>query len=147
MSNWKPENEEQMKQIIEKWSSWSPYLHGLLRIVAAFMFLVHGSMKLFAIPAGMGPNNATVHLMSQIGLAGILEFFGGLLMLFGLYARPAAFILSGLMAVAYFQVHFPRGYWPGMNGGELAVLYCFIWLYFSASGAGALSLDALRKKQ
>ena len=135
-----------MKNLIDKWISWSPYIHGLLRIVSAFMFITAGSMKLFAFPIGMPPEGGTVQLLSQMGLGAILEFFGGLLLLLGLYTRPVAFILAGEMAVAYFQFHFPQNFWPIINGGQPAILYCFLWLYFSAAGAGAWSIDAWRKK-
>jgi len=89
----------------------------------------------------------TVQLISELGLAGILETFGGALMLVGLFTRPVAFILSGEMAVAFFQAHFPRSFWTVVNGGQPAVLYCFIWLYLSTVGGGPWSLDALRKKK
>ncbi len=133
--------------ILTKWAAWGPQFRSVLRIVAAFMFLAHGMMKLFAFPAGVPPKGGTVLLISQSGLGGILEFFGGVLLLLGLFTRPVAFILAGEMAVAYFQFHFPRGFWPIVNQGELAVLYCFVWLYFSAAGAGPWSLDALRMKR
>jgi len=136
-----------MKNLIEKWQSLSPYLQGLLRIFAAFMFITAGTMKLFAFPMGIPPNNGTVQLISQMGLAGILETFGGLLLLVGLYTRPVAFILAGEMAVAYFQAHFPQNFWPIINGGQPAILYCFIWLFLSAAGAGAFSVDSLLKKR
>jgi putative oxidoreductase len=136
-----------MKNFPEKWQSFSPYIQSLLRIVAAFMFMSAGTMKLFAFPMGIPPNNSTVQLISQLGLAGVLETFGGLLLLIGLFTRPVAFILAGEMAVAYFQVHFPQNFWPLINNGQPAVLYCFIWLFFSSAGAGALSVDALRKNQ
>jgi putative oxidoreductase len=84
--------------------------------------------------------------MTQIGIGGLLEVVGGALLLVGLFTRPAAFVLSGEMAVAYFQFHQPQGFWPIVNQGQPAVLYCFIWLYFSAAGAGPWSLDALKKK-
>jgi putative oxidoreductase len=136
-----------MKKLTEKWSTLSQYIKGLLRITSAFMLMCAGSMKLFAFPMGMPPNGGTVKLISQVGLGGVLEFFGGLLLLLGLFTRPVAFILAGEMAVAYFQFHFPKSMWPIINGGQDAVLYCFLWLYFSASGAGALSLDSLRGKK
>ena len=85
--------------------------------------------------------------MTQIWIGGVLEVFGGGLILLGLFTRPVAFILSGEMAVAYFQFHFPNGFWPVVNGGVDAALYCFVWLYFSAAGAGPWSLDAKRGKQ
>ncbi len=133
------------KSVGSKWVAFGPQLQSVLRIVAAFMFMQAGTMKLLGFPAGM-PGGGTVPLVSEIGLAGILEIFGGGLMLLGLFARPVAFILSGEMAVAYFQAHFPQGFWPILNGGQPAIFYCFLWLYFSAAGAGAWSLDALRKK-
>lgn len=132
--------------IVAKWPSLAPQLQSVLRIMAAFMFMLSGTMKLFAFPMGMPPDGSTAKLMSQIGIGGILEVFGGGLLLFGLFTRPVAFILAGEMAVAYFQFHAPQGFWPIMNGGVAAALYCFIWLYFSAAGAGPWSLDAMRKK-
>ena len=131
---------------VARWSSLAPRLQSLLRIVAALMFMSAGTMKLFAIPVGVPPNGGTVTLMSELGAAGILETFGGLLLLLGLFTRAVAFLLAGEMAVAYFQFHFPNGFWPPLNGGQPAVLYCFIWLFFSAAGAGPWSLDARRKK-
>jgi putative oxidoreductase len=132
--------------IAAKWSTLAPYLQSVLRIVAAIMFMLPGTMKLFAFPAGIPPNGGTVPLMSQMGLGGILEVFGGALLVVGLFTRPVAFLLAGEMAVAYFQFHFPQGFWPIINGGTDAVLYCFLWLYFSAAGAGPWSLDAKRGK-
>jgi putative oxidoreductase len=132
--------------IITNWKNLGPYLQSVLRIVAAFMFMLAGTMKLFAFPAGIPPNGGTVQLISQMGLGAILETFGGFLLLLGLFTRPVAFILAGEMAVAYFQFHFPQGFWPTMNGGMAAVLYCFVWLFFSAAGAGPWSLDAKRGK-
>jgi putative oxidoreductase len=114
----------------------------ILRIVAAIMFITSGTMKLFAFPIGMPPNNSTAELMTETGIGGILEFAGGILMLLGFLTRPVAFILAGEMAVAYFQYHFPTNPWPVINNGTPAVLYCFIWLYFSSAGAGPWSIDA-----
>lgn len=128
-------------------SSWAPRMLSVLRIVAAFMFITAGTMKLFAFPVGMPPNNGTAQLMTQIGLAGMLEFGGGLLLLLGLFTRPVAFILAGEMAVAYFQGHAPKSFWPIVNGGQPAVLYCFIWLYLVAAGPGPWSLDALLRRK
>lgn len=108
-----------------------------LRIVAGLLFMQHGAQKLFGWLDG-----TQVELMSQRGLAGILELFGGLLIVLGLLTRPTAFLLSGQMAVAYFQSHFPRGFWPILNRGELAALYSFLWLFFFANGPGSFSLDA-----
>src|SRR2546426_12845193 len=104
------------------------------------------SMKLFAFPMGVPPNGGTVPLLSEFGLAGILETFGGALLLVGLFTRPVAFLLSGEMAVAYFQVFAAVSFWPIVNNGITPVLYCFVWLYFSAAGAGPWSLDAKRGK-
>ena len=132
--------------LVAKWSAWGPQLQSVLRIVAAFIFMLAGTMKLFAFPAGIPPNGGTAPLMSQIWIGGVLELFGGALLLVGLFTRPVAFLLAGEMAVAYFQFHFPRGFWPTMNDGVPAVLYCFVWLYFSAAGAGPWSLDAWRRK-
>jgi putative oxidoreductase len=132
--------------LVARWSAWAPRLQSVLRIVAAFMFILVGTMKLFAFPVGVPPNGGTVPLISQAGLGGILEVVGGTLLLLGLFTRPVAFLLAGEMAVAYFQFHFPQGFWPVMNGGIPAALYCFVWLYFSAAGAGPWSLDARRGK-
>ena len=118
----------------------------VLRIVAAFLFIAHGTQKLFGNPPApyqMPP----LKLMSQFGLAGILETFGGLAMLLGLFTRPVAFLLSGEMAVAYFQVHFPKAFLPIVNGGELPVLFCFIWLYFVFAGGGRWSVDRLMSRK
>lgn len=128
------------------WDAWAPRLQSLLRIVAAFMFLQAGTMNLFAFPIGVPPNGGTVKLLSQVGFGAILETVGGALLLLGLFTRPVAFLLSGEMAVAYFQFHFPQGFWPVANGGISAALYCFVWLYFSAAGAGPWSLDARFRK-
>jgi len=114
----------------------SPYLLSVLRLIAAFTFVAHGTQKLFGFP--LGPRAA---LASQLGAAGIIETAGGVLMLLGLFTRPVASVLAGEMAYAYFTAHAPRGTWPIQNGGELAVLYCFIWLYFAAAGPGPISVD------
>jgi putative oxidoreductase len=116
----------------------------VLRIVAAFTFLQHGAMKLFAFPIGIPPHGGTVPLLTQAGLGGILELVGGGLLLLGLFTRPVAFLLAGEMAVAYFQFHAPKSLWTTVNGGDPAVLFCFLWLYFSAAGPGPWSLDARR---
>jgi len=129
------------------WAAWAPRLLSVLRIVAAFMFIQNGTMKLFAWPMGMPPDNSTAVFGTQIWLGGILETFGGALMLLGLFTRPVAFILSGEMAVAYFQFHQPNGLWPIQNQGTAAVLFCFLWLYYSAAGAGVWSLDAMRRRR
>ena len=133
--------------IVTKWSAWGPRLQSVLRIVAAIMFILAGTVKLFGFPAGVPPNGGTVPLMSEAGVAGILETFGGALLLLGLFTRPVAFLVAGEMAVAYFQYHFPVSFWPVISGGVPAALYCFLWLYFSAAGAGPWSLDAKRARR
>jgi putative oxidoreductase len=125
-----------------RWSTWGPQLQSVLRFVAAALFILVGTTKLFAFPTGVPPAGGTVPLVSQLGFGAVLETFGGALLLLGLFTRPVAFLLAGEMAVAYFQFHAPKGFWPGVNGGTPAVLFCFIWLYFSAAGAGPWSLDA-----
>jgi putative oxidoreductase len=135
-----------MSGLVRAWQRWAPYFQSLLRIVAAKMFITVGTVKLFGFPMAM-PAGVTAPVGSQIWIAGMLEVFGGALMLLGLFTRPVAFLLAGEMAVAYFQFHAPKGFWPVVNGGVDAVLYCFIWLYFSAAGPGPLSFDALRKRR
>lgn len=128
-----------------KWPAWAPQLLSMLRIMAAVMFMQAGTMKLFGWPAAM-PGGATPPMWSQVWIGGVLEVVGGALLIAGLFTRPVAFVLSGMMAVAYFQFHAPNGFWPIVNQGQPAVLYCFIWLYISAAGPGPWSLDALRRK-
>jgi putative oxidoreductase len=113
----------------------------LLRVVSGLLFYQVGGMKLFGWFGGM-PGGGTAPLMSQIGIGGVLEFLGGVSILLGFFTRPVAFILSGEMAVAYFQFHQPNGFWPIQNHGEPAVLFCFIFLYMAARGGGDWSLDA-----
>ena len=128
-----------------RWSSWAPYLRSILRIVAAFLFVQIGTAKLFAFPAAVMPGGGTASLASLAGVAGILEVFGGALLLVGLFTRPVAFLLSGEMAVAYFIGHAGKGLWPVLNGGGPAISFCFLWLYLSAAEPGPWSLDALRR--
>jgi len=130
--------------LLGKWSSWAPQLQSILRIVAGFMFLTAGTTIVLGFPGPM-PGGATFELMSQTGIGGLLELVGGALILVGLFTRPVAFILSGEMAVAYFQFHAPQSFWPTINMGMPAVLFCFLFLWFSAAGAGPWSLDALRE--
>lgn len=129
-----------------KSSSFEPYALSLLRIFAGFTFSLHGFQKLFGYFGGLG-HGASAHLFSLMGAAGVLETFGGLLILLGLFTRPVAFILCGEMAVAYFKQHAPHGFWPIANGGELAVLYCFIFLILVSAGAGPWSLDRVARKK
>jgi putative oxidoreductase len=125
---------------------WAPRALSILRIVAAFCFMQHGAQKLLGFPIEAGEPAHTAALFSLFGLAGMIELGGGALLLLGLFTRPVAFVASGEMAVAYFMVHAPRGFWPILNHGELVVLFCFIWLYISVVGAGPWSLDALRQR-
>jgi putative oxidoreductase len=118
------------------------YVLSVLRLVAAFLYIAHGTQKLFGVPGH--PFHAAVIAATMMGVAGVLETIGGSLMFVGLFTRPVAFVLSGQMAVAYFTQHFPGGRWPILNGGELAVLFCFLWLFFSVAGPGPISLDKLR---
>jgi putative oxidoreductase len=124
--------------------SWSPRVLSVLRIVTAFCYIQHGTAKLFGFPHI--PTFDTLQLFSLLGFAGILEVVGGALLILGLFTRPAAFILSGEMAVAYFMAHASQGHVlsPLLNQGEPAVLYCFIFLYLSVAGGGAWSFDAYR---
>jgi putative oxidoreductase len=124
-----------------------PWARSLLRIVVGFTFSLHGFQKLFGPLIGLGGRGGHVPLFSLLGLAGVLECFGGVLLILGLFTVPVAFVLSGEMAVAYFKAHFPRGFLPIHNGGEPAVLYCFIFLYLFTAGAGPLSLDHLIRKK
>jgi len=120
---------------------WAPRLRSVLRIVTGLLFLEHGTQKLFAFPPRTA---ATFDFVSITGLQGCLELAGGVLIVLGLFTRPVAFILAGDMAVAYFTAHFPRNFFPALNGGDAAILYCFVFLYFAAAGGGAWSLDARR---
>jgi putative oxidoreductase len=117
---------------------WSPCGHAVLRIIAALLFLEHGTAKLLGFPPPATPGPA---LVSLLGLQGVIEIAGGLLLLVGLWTRPVAFILAGDMAVAYFMVHFPKNFFPMLNGGDSAVLFCFVFLYLFFRGAGPWSLD------
>lgn len=127
-------------------TAWQPRVLALLRIVTAYLFVQHGTSKLLGIPA-VEMFKDGVPLMSMIGVAGVLEIVGGILLLIGLFTRPTAFILSGFMAAAYFIGHASQGnvLVPMLNAGELAVLYCFVFLYFAVAGAGAWSVDAARR--
>jgi len=118
----------------------APVLLSVMRIIVGFLFMAHGTQKLFAMPVS-APRDP-VALMSLAGAAGVLETLGGLLILIGLYTRPVAFILAGQMAVAYFMRHAGQGFWPILNRGELAALYSFVFLYLAVAGSGPLSLDA-----
>ncbi len=122
--------------------AWSPRLLSVLRIMTALMLSEHGTAKFFGFPHVAAFDN--LQFMSLLGAAGVLEIGGGLLLLIGLFTRPVAFILSGFAAVAYFLAHAPQGFYPMLNQGEPAVLYCFVFLYLSVAGGGAWSADAAR---
>ena len=118
---------------------YSPYLYAVVRIVAGLMFAMHGTQKLLGIPGDRPP----AALASLMGFGGVIELVGGLMIAVGFFAGYAAFIASGMMAVAFFMAHFPRGVLPILNGGELAVLYCFLFLYIAAHGSGVWSVDSI----
>jgi putative oxidoreductase len=128
------------------WNRFAPEALSLLRIVSAYLFLLHGSAKLLKFP--QIDMFANLQIMSLGGIAGIIELVGGVLVLIGLFTRPAAFIMSGTMAFAYFIGHASKGnpLFPLMNGGEAAVLFCFVFLFIAAAGAGPWSVDAMMKR-
>jgi putative oxidoreductase len=127
---------------MEKWlGKYSDFFYALMRIIAGFLFACHGAQKLFGV---LGGTKQTETLMI---VGGVIEFFGGILIAVGLFAGYAAFIASGMMAVAFFKSHLPAGFWPIENRGELAVLYCFVFLYIASRGSGILSIDALFGKR
>jgi putative oxidoreductase len=124
---------------------YAPYLYALMRIMIGVHYACHGAQKLFGLFGGVGgPPGGTVPLGSLLGVAGLIELGGGLLITVGWWAGSAAFLASGEMATAYFLQHAPRGFWPIQNSGERAVLYCFLFLYIASRGAGRWSLDRLR---
>jgi putative oxidoreductase len=122
--------------------TWEPRLLSIFRIMTGLVFLQHGTAKLFDFPH-QATHHAYVLFTLVPGLQGLLELIGGVLIILGLFTRPVAFVLAGDMAVAYFKAHAPRGFFPLLNGGDLAILFCFAFLYFIAAGGGAWSLDAL----
>ncbi len=123
------------------------HAHAALRIVSGFLFFQHGYPKLFGSLPGSGEAETAAELLSIFWWSGVLEVVGGLLIMIGLFTRPIAFIVAGEMAVAYFWRHAPQGFWPGTNRGELAALYCFVFLYLAAAGAGIWSLDAMLRRR
>jgi putative oxidoreductase len=122
-------------------AGFEPYLRSLARFVIGFTFWLHGPQKVFGAFGGLGGFHPP--LGSMLGIGGVIELIGGALIILGLFTRPVAFVMAGEMAVAYFEAHAPRGFWPISNGGELAVVYCFFFLWLSAAGPGPLSLDRL----
>jgi putative oxidoreductase len=125
---------------------YSPYIYAVMRIVIGFLFACHGAQKLLGVLGGFGPSGETAPLFSMMGLAGVIEFFGGLLIILGWQTGYAAFIASGQMAAAYFMAHHPRGFWPILNDGEPAVLFCFVFLYITSKGGGLWSIDRMRSQ-
>jgi len=124
-------------------SRWQPQMLAVLRIVTALLLIEHGTMKLFHFPAAMMPGPLPPLLLA----AAIIEIVAGVLVTVGLFTRLAAFILSGENAVAYFMVHFPKTFWPTLNQGEVAILFCFVFLYIAAAGPGAWSIDSARVRR
>lgn len=122
----------------------APRVLSILRIATALTFIEHGTQKILNFPPSQQP--MPFNPMSLMGLAGILELVGGVLILLGLFTRPVAFVLSGMMAVAYWMAHAPEGTFPALNGGDAAILFCFIFLYLACAGGGPWSVDALRKR-
>ena len=130
--------------MIETLTAWKPRALSVLRIITGLMIIEHGMGKIFHFPAL--PAYANVQPLSLLGAAGFIELIGGALLIGGLWTQPAAFIVSGEMAVAYFMVHAPKSFFPLINGGTLAIIYCFACLYLSTAGAGPWSLDATMKR-
>jgi putative oxidoreductase len=130
--------------MIEALAAWKPRALSVLRIVAGLLIIQHGMAKYFGFPAV--PAFANLQAVSMPGVGGIIELVGGALLILGLFTQPVAFILSGEMAVAYFWSHAPRGFFPLVNAGTLAIMYCFTFLYLAAAGAGPWSVDAAMKK-
>lgn len=124
-------------------TTWGPRFLSVLRIMAGLLFLAHGTMKHLGFPDSGEPGPAVTSLS---GLAGLFELVGGALLVVGLFTRPTAFVLSGVMAAAYFIAHAPRSFFPVLNGGDAAILYCFVFFYIFVVGGGPWSLDALRRR-
>ena len=126
-----------------EFATWLPRMLSVLRVITGLLFLEHGTQKLFSFPPSANPGPA---LFSLLGFQGILEIVGGILIFIGLFTRPVAFILAGDMAVAYFMRHAPRDFFPLLNGGQLAILFCFVFLYLFVAGGGAWSVDQQRAR-
>lgn len=124
-------------------TTWAPRMLSILRIMAGLLFLEHGTQKLLAFPPSANPRP---ELVSLLGLQGAIELVGGILITLGLFTRPTAFVLAGNMAVAYFMAHAPRNFFPMLNGGDAAILYCFVFLYLAVAGPGPYSMDASRRR-
>jgi putative oxidoreductase len=126
----------------ESLSAYAPQMLSVLRIMSGLIFMAHGTQKILNFPPAAQP----VDLTSLSGISGLFELFGGALLVLGLFTRPVAFVLSGVMAVAYFYAHAPRSFFPVLNQGDAAILYCFVFLYIFFAGAGPWSVDAMRRK-
>ena len=133
-----------MANIAAAANAWSPRILSIVRLMTALLLLQHGTQKFFNFPPRDTPRPYELMTLSP-GLAGILELFGGLLLLFGLFTRPVAFVLSGFCAFAYWMAHAPRSFYPILNGGDAAVLFCFILLYIAFAGGGPWSIDAMMR--
>jgi|SRR5437660_1261191 len=129
----------------DQWLSnvWGPRLRAVLRVISALLFLEHGLVKVLGFPPGAAPGQQ--ELLSFFGIAGLIEMAGGILLLIGLFTRPVAFLLAGEMAVGYFMVHAPQSFYPAVNGGDAAILFCFVFLYLCVAGPGAWSVDQMRR--
>jgi putative oxidoreductase len=130
--------------VTSTWATWAPRVLSILRIMTALLFLEHGTQKLLGFPPSPNPGPA---LFSLLGIQGIFEVVGSVLLALGLFTRPVAFVLSGDMAVAYFMAHAPRSFFPVLNRGDAAILYCFVFLYLAFAGGGPWSLDAARERE
>jgi putative oxidoreductase len=135
-------NNEGFLAMFDRLFAYQPQALAALRIVTALLFIEHGTQKFFNFPPAAQPFGSMMNLM---GVAGALELIGGLLILVGLFTRPVAFVLCGFMAVAYFMAHAPQSFYPVNNGGDAAILYCFVFLYLTAAGPGAFALDNRRR--
>jgi len=129
--------------LFDRLSRFTPQLQGLLRIIAGLLFLSHGLVKLLGFPPGAMPGQQ--QLTTLLGAAGIIETVAGILITLGLFTRCAAFVASGEMAVAYWMFHAPNSFYPVLNMGEAAILYCFLFLFFAAAGPGSFAMDAVRR--
>jgi len=123
-------------------TAWAPRMHSVLRIVTALVLFVHGTQKILGFPA----SNRVPEAFTMVWTAGMLELIGGALLIVGLFTRPVAFVLSGLMAAAYFIAHAPQSFYPSLNGGAAAIVFCFVFLYFVFAGPGPWSVDAMRNR-
>jgi len=133
--------------LISRWRAAAPYLLSILRILCGLLFFVLGTATLFAFPVPVMPDSGTAPLNTIGGVGGVLMTVGGAMLILGLFTRTAAFILSGMMAVAYFKYHAPQSFWPMLNQGHPAILFCFIYLYLSSAGGGPWSVDAMRGRR